>query len=525
MIMLILLSLISAAADLMLAGFIYAEDREDPLHLIGALRCATIGGLFLCTVQFTDAPSAALAQFWLQTLVISFAAVAFQLHMIWIWLGGAARPPRRGALLALYGSMLIMVLINIWQLPHITPTQNLNGQWTVGGLEAAPLLSFGLVWVCAVILLTIGELLRFWRSAGRRGLTRPTHYLMAGTILPLVLIFLTDLLPRLLGIDLPILSPIWGLLGSTLVVYGIHKAHTYLLTPASTGRSIFRTIAQGAVMVDCDDTIAAANPAFCALVGREESQVVGVSLHSLLLDAPADLRAIDQLRDAPIGLRTYDGVPIPVLISIAAIHDRRGGELGHTVLFTDISSRVQIEREALRLATTDVLTGLFNRRQVVALASRIFADAQRDGTPLTLLLLDIDHFKQFNTRYGYSVGDRVLCAVADAIAASLRSEDLLGRYGGEEFLMLLPNTVGDDARQIAERVRRAIATIESDGFGAPHITASIGSAFASPSDIALEHLIDRADLALRHAKLAGRDRLASWDQLESTEAHTIIGAG
>ena len=166
--------------------------------------------------------------------------------------------------------------------------------------------------------------------------------------------------------------------------------------------------------------------------------------------------------------------------------------------------------EVKRLATTDALTGLSNRRHFLLLAQRLFETARRYGQPLSALMLDVDRFKQVNDRYGHGTGDEVLRAVADRTRRCLRAADLLGRYGGEEFALLLPMTPAIAAHSmLAERIRREVAhqPIETAA-GRVAITVSIGVASLTPRMESLEHLLMEADARMYEAKAAGRDRVA-----------------
>ena len=165
-------------------------------------------------------------------------------------------------------------------------------------------------------------------------------------------------------------------------------------------------------------------------------------------------------------------------------------------------------RKMQRLAMTDELTGIHNRRQIQAKGRKWFAQARASGKPLCVLLLDIDHFKRVNDRLGHQVGDRVLTAVAQCIEEQVRSLDRVGRNGGEEFLVLLPDTGLEEAAEVAERVRLAVSRLVIEGVPADHpIHVSIGCAEYRAEDDNLGELIRRADEAMYAAKLAGRNRV------------------
>jgi diguanylate cyclase (GGDEF)-like protein len=165
--------------------------------------------------------------------------------------------------------------------------------------------------------------------------------------------------------------------------------------------------------------------------------------------------------------------------------------------------------EVQRLATTDSLTGLLNRRQLFALASRDLAQARRRSSPLAAAMIDIDHFKGINDRYGHGVGDQVIRAVADRVRHAVRGTELIGRYGGEEFAVIMPE-ISTGAHIVGERIRAAIAgsPIETDAGPLP-VTASVGIAVCEPADDVPDPdaLLARADRALYDAKEAGRNRV------------------
>ncbi|MFH2103943.1 MAG: diguanylate cyclase [Chloroflexota bacterium] len=165
--------------------------------------------------------------------------------------------------------------------------------------------------------------------------------------------------------------------------------------------------------------------------------------------------------------------------------------------------------EVRRLAITDELTGIYNRRHLFELADRIFDEAVRYRHPLSVLVLDIDHFKNLNDRFGHLIGDQVLREVAALLQKSLRSSDILGRYGGEEFAIILPSTTKEAAVQVAERIRLDVAQgeIHTDA-GTISVCVSVGVSMLSKDLPTLTALIHRADQAMYIAKGAGRNCVA-----------------
>ncbi|GMU51843.1 MAG: hypothetical protein AMXMBFR33_09890 [Candidatus Xenobia bacterium] len=166
--------------------------------------------------------------------------------------------------------------------------------------------------------------------------------------------------------------------------------------------------------------------------------------------------------------------------------------------------KARLFAEVLRLATTDGLTGLTNRRHFFQLAERELGLARRHSEPLSAVLLDVDHFKAFNDTYGHDVGDEVLRVVASTLTGAMRREDLLARYGGEEFVLLLPRTPGPEAFEVVcERLRRAVE--ECRVKETLRVTISLGVADLKPGE-GLNELLVRADAALYESKKAGRNR-------------------
>ncbi|MEH3055378.1 MAG: GGDEF domain-containing protein [Patulibacter minatonensis] len=159
------------------------------------------------------------------------------------------------------------------------------------------------------------------------------------------------------------------------------------------------------------------------------------------------------------------------------------------------------------MATTDELTQVHNRRHFFELGDTQFLTAQRYDLPLATLMLDVDHFKRVNDTYGHAAGDDVIRGVAARLHALIRTVDIVGRYGGEEFAFVLPCT-GDDATILAERLRSAVASEPVDTCEGPiTVTVSIGVAVYDHDDAHLSATLGRADLALYEAKRLGRNRV------------------
>lgn len=291
----------------------------------------------------------------------------------------------------------------------------------------------------------------------------------------------------------------------------------------------FRLLAEHAsdliVAVDADLVIRFASQAATTMLGIVPDELHGRTLADLLL--PEDRAAfiarhfMHTQRRGPGGgelfrLQRHDGGTLWIEARVAPLPP--GNSLGDfLVTLRDAEQRRRAElalgqanAELSALAATDALTGLANRRQFDATLRKEWFRALRDGTPLALLMIDIDHFKPLNDRFGHQVGDAYLAAVAGVIENNVRrAGDLPARYGGEEFAVVLPGTAAAGALDIAESIRRAIAETSFQHLGAGvAVTVSIGAASIVPmAGGGAAVLVRAADAALYQAKHNGRNRV------------------
>lgn len=220
----------------------------------------------------------------------------------------------------------------------------------------------------------------------------------------------------------------------------------------------------------------------------------------------------------PPYVRSYIGVPLrtPAGYRIGGLcvmdTETREPQLEEIGILQDLAALVMDELELRLLATTDGLTGALSRRAFLAAAARDFAHVRRHGGALSCILLDLDYFKRINDTHGHAVGDRALQEVAALLKSSLRSEDYVGRLGGEEFAVILPGADRAAAYEIGERLRQRVMNAWlSTPAGAVRLTVSVGVAVLTPEDARIEDLLRRSDAALYMAKSNGRNRLVCDD--------------
>jgi len=283
---------------------------------------------------------------------------------------------------------------------------------------------------------------------------------------------------------------------------------------------------------------------------------IGVSLAG----APTFERFVREGRGSFIGTSVRDGVQryyafsgigtLPLLLNVALAPDEVEAEwrkkalvislivlslcgltIGLSLLFgRELRRRAAMQAELAHLSQTDILTGLPNRRRFEEVFDRTWKSARRAGKPLSLLVVDSDHFKRYNDRYGHAIGDEVLKGLARGLSASVhRPDDLVCRVGGEEFTLLLPETDEQGALSVAERVHAEISTLSigAAGIGAGSITVSVGLASTIPD--AAEHmdrmsLYNRADTALYEAKAGGRNqtRCAKAGEVSAARPQAVV---
>jgi diguanylate cyclase (GGDEF)-like protein len=169
----------------------------------------------------------------------------------------------------------------------------------------------------------------------------------------------------------------------------------------------------------------------------------------------------------------------------------------------------------MKLSRVDGLTGIDNRPYFIAQAERELEASRKLGQEVCVILCDLDHFKSINDKFGHAAGDQVLRQAVQACRAHLRASDLFGRFGGEEFCILLPGCSLADARQRCEQLRSAIATVASDTGASSTVSASFGVAATSSSGYELRQLLAHADAALYRAKYAGRNCVVLYDTMHA----------
>ncbi|MBA5607965.1 GGDEF domain-containing protein [Duganella sp. FT3S] len=275
-----------------------------------------------------------------------------------------------------------------------------------------------------------------------------------------------------------------------------------------------------------DGLLLRANPAFGHLFGAMPGEQLKVA-ESLFADAAvwrelcagARLAGAAEGRSMEVTLNASEGTR-HALVSVAPLPSKRDEPRELLLSFTDTEAQHAREQALATIAYTDPLTRLANRRAFFQQADATFATASRYQRPLALLMIDLDHFKHVNDTYGHAAGDAVLVRTANCLRHSVRHADLPARLGGEEFVVLLPETTLAEALETAERIRKTIALsppAEFEGQAIP-VTASLGVAMMRGDSKGIEAILNEADLALYEAKETGRNKVATAGMAQQTAA-------
>jgi diguanylate cyclase (GGDEF)-like protein len=308
------------------------------------------------------------------------------------------------------------------------------------------------------------------------------------------------------GVDL---TPYGFMAVNVLLLIGLSPGQVFDLVSIAKSR-VFDGMYDIVVIIDRNNRVADYNPALHQIVPDRGNDYAGELLPVVFEKHPeiAEFAAAHRDGETDIALNDGTGRVFRVHIRTVGQNSRRNGRrmLAKYLTMTDITKEMAMVRTMKNLADLDALTGIANRRsfydQVEQLTGR-----QRVGCPVSIIMLDIDHFKAVNDTYGHRAGDMVLQGIASLLSQNTRAQDILARYGGEEFIIAVPGMGTEDAMALAERLRKSINAFEGVYDGQLiKVTASFGIACdtAGPG-FNMEFLIRNADTALYEAKGLGRD--------------------
>ncbi len=342
-----------------------------------------------------------------------------------------------------------------------------------------------------------------------------------GSIFPLIasilfLFFNLDLVPLL---DESILSFLFSGLFFAWSLFGFHS---FELIPIAH-ELVIKNMTIGVLVFDSNNKIVEINPIAEKLLRISNDQVIGKSAN-IIFNNKEDIFVMNDVHeDIETEIESLDFDEKKYFsIHQSPILDRKNVLSGRIMLITDITERKKHELVLRNFATYDEMTKIFNRRHFYVMAEKEFLRAQRYQRPISITIFDIDNFKSFNDNFGHFLGDLVITHVAQTILKSLRDSDLIGRFGGDEFICLFPEINNTCANKAINRIREIMDknVFSQDGKEFP-VTLSFGLAHWNGNENeTLEEIIQHADMALLQAKRLGRNRSCQWDN-ESGEIIAI----
>jgi diguanylate cyclase (GGDEF)-like protein len=288
-----------------------------------------------------------------------------------------------------------------------------------------------------------------------------------------------------------------------LLMRGFSRARMFDLAPV-TAFEIYRSQDDAVFVIDDLNRVLDFNAAASKMLLHVEIEKIGSSLPDMLPQVK-DLLFVnsgESRGEVLLNSRYFD-------VHVTVLHSLGRRISGRLLVWRDVTDRKWLETELRRLAVTDELTGLYNRRHFFSRGDEDIEIARRYDRPLSLIMVDIDHFKEVNDQYGHEAGDRALVALSGVLSSMLRSVDCIGRIGGEEFAMLMPETTAEDAFEVGQRLVKKVAETKMELHGGCTIglTISVGIVTLNENESSMNVFLRRADSALYQAKGKGRNRI------------------
>jgi diguanylate cyclase (GGDEF)-like protein/PAS domain S-box-containing protein len=280
--------------------------------------------------------------------------------------------------------------------------------------------------------------------------------------------------------------------------------------------AVIETINDGVIVLDLKNRIVDINPAARKILKSSDQRLVGSAVQNSQEQIFRKIRVLLQTAPSQMDVEIQGGTKQYYEVSVADVQDKQGEPLGKVVTLHDITERTLLFKKVETLAFQDSLTGIDNRRHFISLCKReIYRMRRSGGRPAAAVMIDLDNFKTINDTYGHACGDQVLINFAQTIQSHLRTLDIFGRVGGEEFALFLVDVTLDEAQEILERLRASVEDIQIQVDGKDlKITASFGMVSSDQmrlEELEIEKLLTLADQALYRAKESGRNRVEVWD--------------
>ncbi|OKP85355.1 hypothetical protein A3844_16330 [Paenibacillus helianthi] len=448
--------------------------------------------------------------FWINVEYLGLPFIAPSSLIMIMYFVGLERLIQKGLVTSLYVIPFISVLL-VWTNDyHHLFYQSMHFR------EGAPTPLIDIVmgpWYIVQGSLTFGCMLAgmcliLWQwNRMKRVYRRQLSIIFIGQFLPALgaFLYLMDATPY--GMD-PV--PVIMSVTSTLYIWAILSRG--MLTAAPIAReNLFESMRDGVLVTDLSDMLVDYNQAAMDMLQDLDASAIGKPLAQLFLPAGQD--AVDYVMNSDPQLSeerelgwNIHGETRYYQVRSSPVQKHDGHLVGRMIMLIDVTERTLLQEKLLQLATTDSLTGIYNRMHFMELSRQLLEEASLNLTPVSVILLDIDFFKSINDRYGHHYGDMALQHIVAVCSKHLREGDIFGRYGGEEFVLCLPGTPLKQAALLSEAIREdiersSVYTIS----GSIHVTASFGVVDSSSKNLSLEELLSEADHALYTSKRNGRN--------------------
>ena len=297
-----------------------------------------------------------------------------------------------------------------------------------------------------------------------------------------------------------------------------------MIIDSDFSKTILENLYEGVYFVDCDRKILYWNKGAENITGYTSFEVIGKrcsdnitqvddsGVQLCMTTCPLAKTVADSIpRETNLYIRHKKGHRVPALVRTAILQDSQGQIVGAVEIFNDNSPKLAITqriKELEKMALLDSLTELANRRYIELNLQTNLEEMHRYGRPFGILFMDIDRFKKINDTHGHDIGDKILIMVSNTFIQNVRASDIVGRWGGEEFLAIIPNINEEQLYSTANKLR---VLVEQSGFSLysdiVQVTVSIGATLAQPKDTT-ETLLERADKLLYYSKATGRNRVS-----------------
>lgn len=500
----ILIVILAGTISLFLSLYIRVKAKDAP----GAksyILVTLLSSIFTFAYAF-ELASTSLKQmkFWLgiEYLVMPLIPI-FVLFMCMEYVGHKIKTWNYALFVIPFTTIFMMQTNELHHLYYRTIKVNKNGPLPLLDLEWGPWFYVHAIFLFVCLTMSVLILLREFRKS---------LFMFRMQILLMVAGFLTPIIANYFylndwsnGIDLGPIS-----LSITFIFHGVALLSLQMFNVAPIAReSVFESLKEGVIVLNQNRVIVDYNKAVLNVIPTMSSHHIGKPVDEVLIQNPLLAEMLEEEQECDYTSSLESGVT-HFRINFSKVENKSGLHVGKIVTFVDVTEKVRMEEKLKQLASLDGLTQLYNRTFFMRKSEMIFDDLMADGGGVSIILFDIDHFKRVNDTFGHEAGDIVLTHITSITKEELRVTDFMGRYGGEEFIICMPETTLMEATSRANRIRQVIEEsftifnereiLVTSSFGVSYVQMAVGE-----DRYSVQQLIRQADQALYAAKHKGRN--------------------